>query len=57
MFLREPTKELNTATVYYNVSKPLMTILGITVFATVSSIFFVDPLLEYITHMVQISGY
>ncbi len=57
MFLREPTSELNTATVYYNVSKPLMTILGITVFATVSSIFFVDPLLEYITHMVQISGY
>jgi len=57
MFLREPTKELNIATVYYNISKPLMTILGIAVFATVASIFYVDPLLEYITHMVKISGY
>jgi NADH-quinone oxidoreductase subunit N len=57
MFLREPTSELNTTTVYYNVSKPLMTILGLTVFVTVGSIFFVDPLLEYITEMVKVSGY
>jgi NADH-quinone oxidoreductase subunit N len=57
MFLREPTKELNIATVYYNISKPLMTILGIAVFATVATIFYVDPLLDYITHMVKISGY
>jgi NADH-quinone oxidoreductase subunit N len=57
MFLREPTKELNIATVYYNISKPLMTILGIAVFATVATIFYVDPLLEYITQMVKISGY
>ncbi len=57
MFLREPTRELNIATVYYNISKPLMTILGLTVFATVATIFYVDPLLEYITHMVKISGY
>ncbi len=57
MFLREPASDLNTETVYFNISKPLMTILGITVFATVSSIFFVQPLLDYITHMVQISGF
>jgi len=57
MFLKEPTAGINETTVYYNVSKPLMTVLGITVFVTVSSIFFVEPLLEYITHMVQISGY
>jgi NADH-quinone oxidoreductase subunit N len=57
MFLKEPTSELNTATVYYNVSKPLMTILGLTVFVTVASILFVNPLLEYITQMVQVSGY
>ncbi len=57
MFLREPTRELNIATVYYNISKPLMTILGLAVFATVATIFYVDPLLEYITHMVKISGY
>ncbi len=57
MFLKEPSSDLNTETVYFNVSKPLMTILGITVFATVGSMFFVDPLLEYITQMVQISGF
>jgi len=57
MFLKEPTTDLNKETVYFNISKPLMTILGITVFATVGSMFFVDPLLEYITHMVQISGF
>jgi NADH-quinone oxidoreductase subunit N len=57
MFLREPSNNTSEETVYYNVSKPLMTVLGITVLATVSSIFFVDPLLEYITQMVKISGY
>jgi NADH-quinone oxidoreductase subunit N len=57
MFLKKPATGINETTVYYNVSKPLMTVLGITVFVTVGSIFFVDPLLEYITHMVQISGY
>jgi NADH-quinone oxidoreductase subunit N len=57
MFLKEPTSELNTATVYYNVSKPLMTILGLTVLVTVASVLFVNPLLEYITQMVQVSGY
>ncbi len=57
MFLKEPTADLNKETVYFNISKPLMTILGITVFATVSSMFFVQPLLDYIRHMVQISGF
>ena len=57
MFLREPASDLNKETVYFNISKPLMTILGITVFATVGSMFFVQPLLNYITHMVQISGF
>ena len=57
MFLKEPTSTVSRETVYFNVSKPLMTILGIAVFATVSSMFFVQPLLDYITHMVQISGF
>jgi len=57
MFLKEPSPDTDGTTVYYNLSKPLMTLLGITVFVTVASIFFVEPLLEYITHMVQISGY
>ena len=57
MFLKEPVADLSEKVVYYNVSKPLMTVLGITVFVTVGSMFYVDPLIEYITHMVQISGY
>jgi len=34
-----------------------MTVLGLTVFVTVGSMFYVDPLLEYITEMVRVSGY
>jgi len=57
MFLKEPGEELKTKVVYYNVSKPLMTVLGITVFVTIGSMFYVDPLLEYITEMVKVSGF
>ena len=57
MFLKEPSAQTKEETVYYNVSKPLMTVLGLTVFVTVGSMFYVDPLLAYITEMVQISGY
>jgi NADH-quinone oxidoreductase subunit N len=57
MFLKEPTEQVRKETVYYNVSKPLMTVLGLTVFVTVGSMFYVDPLLEYITEMVKVSGY
>ncbi len=57
MFLREPSATTREETVYYNVSKPLMTVLGLTVFVTVGSMFYVDPLLEYITEMVKVSGY
>ena len=56
MFLREPTGQLSEETTYYNVSKPLMTILGFAVFVTVGSMFYVDPLLEYITEMIKVSG-
>jgi len=57
MFLKEPTAQTQEQTVYYNVSKPLMTILGLTVFVTVSSILYVDPLIEYIKEMVKVSGF
>jgi len=57
MFLKEPSENTLEETVYYNVSKPLMTVLGLTVFITVGSMFYVDPLLEYITEMVKVSGY
>jgi len=56
MFLKEPTGEVTGETVYYNVSTPLMTILGFAVFVTVGSIFYVDPLLKYITEMIKVSG-
>lgn len=56
MFLKEPTTQVTEETVYYNVSKPLMTILGFAVFVTVGSMFYVDPLLEYMTEMIKISG-
>lgn len=56
MFLKEPTAQVNEETVYYNVSTPLMTILGFAVFVTVGSMFYVNPLLEYITEMIKVSG-
>jgi NADH-quinone oxidoreductase subunit N len=56
MFLKEPTAQVNESTTYYNVSKPLLTILGFAVFVTVGSMFYVDPLLEVITEMIKQSG-
>ena len=56
MFLKEPTAQVTEETVYYNVSKPLMTILGFAVFVTVGSMFYVDPLLDHIIDMVKESG-
>jgi NADH-quinone oxidoreductase subunit N len=55
MFLMSP--EQNNNTVYYNTSKPLMTIIGVAVVATVSSVFFMQPLISYIYYMVSASGY
>ena len=56
MFLKEPTKLVSEETTYYNVSKPLLTILGFAVFVTVGSMFYVDPLLEVITEMIKQSN-
>jgi NADH-quinone oxidoreductase subunit N len=47
----------NDHTVYYNVTRPLMTIIGIAVGATVASVFFMQPLISYIFYMVSASGY
>jgi NADH-quinone oxidoreductase subunit N len=55
MFLKDPVKDLNV--VYYNISKPLMFMIGVAVVATVASIFFVQPLISYITEMVSMSAY
>lgn len=57
MFLKEPTEAVTQETTYYNVSKPLLTILGFAVIVTVASIFMVNPLIEFITTMVKASNF
>ena len=55
MFLKEPVKDVDT--VYYNMSKPLMVIIGFATAATVGAIFYVQPLLSYLYYMISASGY
>jgi len=55
MFLKEPVKDVDT--VYYNLSKPLMAVIGMATLATVAAIFYVQPLVSYIYYMISASGY
>ncbi len=55
MFLKDPVKDVDT--VYYNISKPLMVIIGVATVATVAAIFYVQPLVSYLYYMVSASGY
>lgn len=55
MFLRAP--EENNGTIVYNLSKPLITIVGIAAAITIGSVFIVQPLISYIFYMVSASGY
>ena len=55
MFLKDPVKDVDT--VYYNLSKPLMAVIGLATVATVAAIFYVQPLIDYFYDMVSISGY
>jgi len=57
MFLKEPIALVTEDITYYNVSKPLLTILGFAVIVTVFSIFMMNPLIEYITVMIQASNF
>jgi NADH-quinone oxidoreductase subunit N len=57
MFLKEPAEAVMEKTTFYNVSKPLLTILGFAVIVTVGSIFMVNPLIEYISSMIQASNF
>ena len=57
MFLKEPTDAVQEDITYYNVSKPLMAIVGVAVLLTVFSIFMVNPLIEYISTMLQASSF
>ncbi len=56
MFMRDPIVDSNT--VYFkNASLSLKTIVGLSAVATIFSVVFISPLMEYITHFVSISGY
>jgi len=55
MFLKEPVKDVDT--VYYNLTKPLMAMIGLATVATVGAIFYVQPLVSYLYYMVSASGY
>ncbi len=55
MFLREPVKSVDI--IYYNISKPLMVVVGIAVFVTVGSVFFFDKILTFVYTMMSASGF
>ncbi len=55
MFLKDPVKDVDV--VYYNISKPLMAMVGFATVATVAAIFYVQPLVSYIYYMISASGY
>ncbi|HIQ28200.1 MAG TPA: NADH-quinone oxidoreductase subunit N, partial [Sulfurovum sp.] len=55
MFLMEPVKDVDM--VYYNISKPLMAIIGLATLATVAAVFYVQPLISYLYYMISASGY
>jgi len=56
MFLKDPAE--NDGTVYMkNASKPLQTIIGLSVFLTVFATFAVEPMMEFIITMVKASGF
>jgi len=55
MFLKEPVKDVDT--VYYNISGPLMVVIGFATLATITAIFYVQPLISYISYMISASGY
>ena len=51
MFLKDPVKDVDT--VYYNLSKPLMAVIGMATLATITAIFYVQPLISYLYYMVS----
>ncbi len=55
MFLMDPVK--NVDHIYYNLSKPLLAVIGLATVATVGAIFYIQPLLSYIYYMISASGY
>ncbi|HEO98150.1 MAG TPA: NADH-quinone oxidoreductase subunit NuoN [Epsilonproteobacteria bacterium] len=55
MFLKDPIKDVDT--IYYNISRPLMVIIGFATVATLGAIFYIQPLVSYIYYMISASGY
>lgn len=55
MFLKDPVKDIDV--VYYNISKPLMVMIGFATVTTVAAIFYVQPLVSYVYYMISASGY
>lgn len=55
MFLKDPVKDVDT--IYYNISRPLMVIIGFATVATLGAIFYIQPLVSYIYYMISASGY
>jgi len=55
LFLKDPVNDVDT--IYYNISRPLMVIIGFATVATVGAIFYVQPLVSYIYYMISASGY
>jgi NADH-quinone oxidoreductase subunit N len=55
MFLKDPVKDVEV--VYYNISRPLLVIIGFATVATISAIFYVQPLVSYLYYMISASGY
>jgi NADH-quinone oxidoreductase subunit N len=55
MFLKDPVKDVDV--VYYNITKPLMAMIGFATVATVAAIFYVQPLVSYLYYMISASGY
>jgi NADH-quinone oxidoreductase subunit N len=55
MFLKDPVKRVDI--VYYNLSKPLLAMIGLATVATITAIFYVQPLLSYLFYMISASGY
>jgi len=56
MFLKEPTND-DRVILMGNANKPLLTVAGISALLAITSIFYIDPLLEMITTYVQVSGF
>jgi NADH-quinone oxidoreductase subunit N len=55
--MKEPEQSTGTNFYMMNASLSLKSIIGFTAFATIFSVFMVNPLMEFITTMVYNSGY